>query len=210
MLLSLFPNWHHLELRRPQGHVVMSRLSSTGLGFSQPVMSWHAAGPYLCMCRVPCVARIINFWIFCTAGKIQISLVIKELWIYKVFDTYFVATSLHLDVRKKYMFYRICYRPLSRMLSLMSTIQQLQHGKQGVCKEFIWQVSLVQHSSKSIFADCIFCWVFFIVHLVKSVLEILLSSKHQALGKLAVSHSEHTQPQKHTLISDLVINMINA
>ena len=85
MLLSLFPNGHHLELRRPQGHVVMSRLSSTGLGFSQPVMSWHAAAPYLCMCRVPCVARIINFWIFCTAGKIQISLVIKELWIYKVF-----------------------------------------------------------------------------------------------------------------------------
>jgi len=42
------------------------------------------------------------------------------------------------------------------------------------------------------------------------VFEILLSSKHQALGKLAVSHSEHTQPQKHTLISDLVINMINA
>ena len=46
----------------------------------------------------------LSFGFFFTARKIQISLVIKELWIYKVFDTYFVATSLHLDVRKQYLF----------------------------------------------------------------------------------------------------------
>ena len=49
MLQSLFPHGHHLELCRPQGHVVMSRLSSSSLGFSQPGMSWHAAAPcYAC------------------------------------------------------------------------------------------------------------------------------------------------------------------